>query len=186
MKTFNEFIAEEEKSLPKIYLDMDETLVDWMSGANLALKKAGKPSWNDSYWDKFSDKESNDQKWEILNKTRNFWESLKFTPDGIKIWNFTKKYKPNILSACGTEAKTCKKGKMNWLQKNLGLKNLSNIHLVRRNQKKDYAKSLSGKSNILIDDYEKNCKEFKNSGGIAIKVTNSNDVINKLKKLGFR
>ena len=183
MKKFKEYLKEDVSNLPHIYLDMDETLVDWMSGANTALNLAGKPNWNDKYWDKVPN--ADQEKWKILNNTKNFWENLQFTADGIKIWKFVRKYKPSILSACGSEAKTCKKGKMNWLNKKIGLKNLSNIHLVRRDQKKLYAQDKSGSSNILIDDYIKNCKEFESSGGIAIRVTSASYVINKLKRLGF-
>ena len=67
-----------------------------------------------------------------------------------------------------------------WVKKNLGLPN-NRINLVRRFQKKDYAVSGS----ILIDDYEKNTREFTAKGGIGIHHTSTSNTIRQLKKLGF-
>lgn len=194
MKSFHSYITEDvatatstQTQLPELYLDMDETIVDWMSGANAALKAAGKPEWYDPYWkENHSDDEAEKIKWDILNKTPNFWEDLEFTKDGLMIWKFVKKYKPHILSACGTLTKTCKAGKKRWLAKRLGMKNIGNVHLVRRSQKKMYAKDENDKPTVLIDDYIKNCQEYKSAGGIAIQVTTANAVISKLRKLGFK
>jgi 5'(3')-deoxyribonucleotidase len=191
MKTFLEYITEDsttidvELELPEIYLDMDETIVDWLSGANAALKHAGLPEWNDPSWKKQNSEEADKIKWDVLNNTPNFWENLKFMPDGKKIWNFVKKYKPKILSACGSNAKHCKDGKMRWLQSHLGLSNLSAIHLVPRSNKKNFAK-VNNKKTVLIDDYDRNCIEFMSAGGIAIQATTGDSIIRELKKLGFR
>ena len=191
MKSFIQYIIEGtttldvELDLPEIYLDMDETIVDWMSGANAALKKAGHPEWNDSSWKKYPSEEADKIKWDILNSTHNFWENLNFMPDGKRIWNFVKKYKPKILSACGANAKHCKEGKIRWLQTHLGMNNLSGVHLVPRSHKKQFAK-VDNKKTILIDDYDKNCIEFMSAGGIAIQATNGDSIIKELKKLGFR
>ena len=57
-----------------------------------------------------------------------------------------------------------------------------NIHLVVRSDKKSFAKG----NNLLIDDYEKNIKEWENAGGQAILHTNTNKTISELKKLGFK
>lgn len=190
MKSFRVFLKEDvatqtTTALPEIYLDMDETIVDWMSGANAALRAAGLPEWKDKHWDTLSDDDADEQRWGAVNANPTFWEDLDFMPDGRRIWNFVKKYKPKILSACGPTAKDCKRGKMVWLKKHLGLKNLGGIHLVRRTDKKKFA-VVDDKPTILIDDYLKNCQEYKIAGGIAIQATNGNDVIAKLKRLGFK
>lgn len=191
MKSFIKFISEDVEvdvglELPDIYLDMDETIVDWMSGANQALKNAGLPEWNHPSWKNQPPEEADKIKWDVLNSTPHFWENLDFMPDGKMIWDFVKKYKPKILSACGANAKHfCKEGKMRWLQRHLGLSNLSAVHLVPRSHKKKFAK-VNNKKCILIDDYDKNCIEFMTAGGIAIQATSGNSVINQLKKIGFR
>ena len=50
-----------------------------------------------------------------------------------------------------------------------------------RSQKQTYASPAS----ILIDDYEKNTKEFTARGGTGITFKNANQTIAELKKLGF-
>jgi phosphoglycolate phosphatase-like HAD superfamily hydrolase len=188
MKSFRSYIQEDvavATKLPDIYLDMDETIVDWISGANAALRRAGHPEWHAEDWNKYSESEADKIRWDVLNSTPNFWENLPFTADGKQIWNFVKKYKPHILSACGSLAgNICRSGKKRWLSKNLGLSNLGNIHLVARSEKKDYAR-VKGQSCVLIDDYAKNCEEFESSGGIAVQVTTASAVISKLKQLGY-
>lgn len=192
MKSFRVYINEDiatatvtKTKLPDIYLDMDETIVDWMSGANKALKDAGHPEWMSDHWKKYSEIEADKIRWGVLNNTPNFWENLPWMPDGKKIWNFVKKYKPKILSACGTLAgNICRDGKKRWLANHLGMNNLSGIHLVMRSEKKKYA-VISGKPTILIDDYLKNCAEYKAAGGIAIQATTGDSVIDSLKRLGF-
>jgi len=42
-----------------------------------------------------------------------------------------------------------------------------------------------GKPSILIDDYEKNVREFINAGGEGIHHTNTSKTIAELKRLGF-
>ena len=42
-----------------------------------------------------------------------------------------------------------------------------------------------GKPSILIDDYEKNVREFIANGGQAIHHTNTSKTIAQLKRLGF-
>lgn len=176
----------QEPDLPEIYLDMDETIVDWYEGANSALKKFGYPEWNHEFWKQYQNDEADDIKWSVINKIPNFWLNLKFTKDGKRIWDFVKKYKPHILSACTGHSPTCKSEKQKWLSRNLGLNNLSNVHLVKRSEKRLFAVGKNGKPNLLIDDYDKNCNEFRSAGGIAIQVTTASDVISKLQKLGFK
>jgi hypothetical protein len=58
---------------------------------------------------------------------------------------------------------------------------MSRINLVMRSQKQTYASPAS----ILIDDYEKNTKEFTARGGTGITFKSANQTIAELKKLGF-
>jgi len=188
MKTLYSILKESEQTnLPEIYLDMDGTIVDWEKGANKELVSAGYPEWNDPYWKKtYGNKADDVARWNIINKNPKFWEQLEFFDDGLKIWNFVKKYRPSILSACGALTKNCEKGKMNWIRMNLEpSRYINKIHLVNRADKKKYAVDKAGNKTILIDDYIKNCVEYENAGGIAIQVTTASQVIQKLKKLGF-
>lgn len=184
MKSLRTFINDNE--LPAIYLDMDETIVDWMSGADAALAKFGYPKWTHDFWKQYSSEEADSIRWAVLNKVPNFWLNLKWMKDGKKLWDFLKPYKPNILSAYSTYSPTSKPEKLQWLAKNIGLNNLNKVHLVQRAEKKKFAVDINGNRTVLIDDYLKNCNEYKQAGGIAIQVTTVSDVISKLKSLGFK
>ena len=74
---------------------------------------------------------------------------------------------------------------MKWLKKNTKFKR-GNVHLVLREQKKSYAKTKEEKPNVLIDDYDKNIKEWEAKGGIGILHTNVGTTIGKLKRLGYK
>jgi len=76
-----------------------------------------------------------------------------------------------------------KKDKSSWVQKNLGL-NSSDVHLVKRSMKREYA-TTNGQPNILIDDHPKNIKEWQAAGGIGILHQGASSTIQKLKKMGF-
>ena len=106
-------------------------------------------------------------------------------PGGKQLWSYISKHDPHILSAYVEESfdPNCIPGKTAWLRKNTGLSNRSKINLVRRKEKKLFAKR--GKPSILIDDYEKNVREFIANGGQAIHHTNTSKTISQLKRLGF-
>jgi len=184
MKSLKDFIV--GKELPAIYLDMDETIVDWYQGADAALEKFGYPKWTHEFWKQYTNDGADAIRWAVLNKIPHFWINLKWMKDGKKLWEFVKPYKPNILSAYSDYSPTSIPEKQQWIAKNLGLNNLSNVHFVGRKDKKKYAVAANGNPNLLIDDYDKNCNEFRSSGGIAIQVTNVSEVISKLKSLGFK
>ena len=56
---------------------------------------------------------------------------------------------------------------------------ISRVNLVQRHEKQNYAKD--SKPSILIDDYEKNTKEFSMKGD-CITFQNAGQVISELKK----
>ena len=98
----------------------------------------------------------------------------------MKLWSFIRKFNPHILSAYTPFDKNSIKGKQLWLQRNLKLTDKERIHIVRRDQKRAYAKG-----NVLIDDYGRNVKEWKSNKGIPIKYKTASEAISKLRKLGY-
>jgi hypothetical protein len=54
-----------------------------------------------------------------------------------------------------------------------------------RSQKKDFA-TTDEKPNVLIDDYDKNIREWEAKGGIGIHHTDVGKTISELKRLGFK
>ncbi len=159
--------------LPQIYCDMDQVLVNFMGGANKALAAQGlKP---------FQHTEK-DVKWQALQKVPKFWANLEPMPDAMTLWRFIRPYGPYILSTPSKHMPTCKPEKIEWVKKHLG--NVEQINLVPREDKQKFA-MIGGKPNVLIDDYEKNCKEWESAGGIAVRHINSMNTISQLRKLGY-
>ena len=161
--------------LPRIYCDMDGVLCDFAKGAE---KVTGMSITKWSYGSK-------SEKWDPIKNTPKFWHMLPWMDGGKELWNFISKYKPHILSAYVEESfdPNCIPGKSHWARTNLGIGN-NRINLVKRVQKQNFAKVV-GKPAILIDDYEKNTRQFTERGGIGITHTSTSNTINQLKKLGF-
>ena len=171
MKELVELIEASTEDLPEIYCDLDEVLVDFMRGANAAVG-------GDFV------KMDKDDRWNKVNQTKGFWANLGWKPNAKKLHSFIIKYNPHVLSAYTGRDPTSKVGKMKWLKKNANFKR-GNIHLVLRSQKKDYA-TTDDKPNILIDDYDKNIREWEAKGGIGILHTDVGKTISELKRLGFK
>ena len=171
MKELIELPEASNADLPEIYCDLDEVLVDFMRGANAAV------GGNFVKMDK-------DERWNKVNQTKGFWGNLGWKPNAKRLHDFIIKYNPHVLSAYTGRDPTSKIGKMKWLKKNANFKR-GNIHLVLRSQKKDYA-TTDDKPNILIDDYDKNIREWEAKGGIGILHTDVGKTISELKRLGFK
>jgi len=187
MKSFSEFIKENKKTqLPEIYLDMDGVLADWLKGANSVLEKFGYPEWRDDSWKQLDNEQRDEIRWSILKKQDKFWKNLPYMKEGKKLWRFLKPYKPHILSSVEERMKeTAIPEKKEWLSENLGLNNINRLHMVKHFTKNMYAVNENNEPNVLIDDYDVNCKMFEEAGGIAIKFESAEQVIKELKKLGF-
>jgi len=171
MKSLIQLMEVSDEELPKIYCDLDEVLVDFLAGADKAV--GGKFATHDK-----------DDRWNKINQTKGFWSGLNWKPGGKRLYQFISRYDPNVLSAHSGRDPTSKVGKSKWLAKNTKFPR-SNINLVKRHQKKNFA-TIGGNPNILIDDYIKNIKEWKSAGGIGIHHTNVNKTLAELKKLGFK
>ena len=153
MKELLDLTEVSSEDLPEIYCDLDEVLVDFMRGADAAV--------GGSFV-----KMNRDERWNRVNQTKGFWANLGWKPNAKRLHDFIIRYNPHVLSAYPDRDPNSKNGKMKWLKKNTGFKR-GNIHLVLRSQKKDYA-TTNGQPNILIDDYDKNIREWENKGGIGI------------------
>ena len=171
MKELVELAKVSNEDLPEIYCDLDEVLVDFMRGANAAVGGD------------FVKMDKN-ERWNKLNQTKGFWANLGWKPNAKRLHDFIIRYNPHVLSAYTGRDNTSKVGKIKWLKKNTGFKR-GNIHLVLRSQKKSYA-TTNEKPNILIDDYDKNIREWEAKGGIGIHHTDVGKTISELKRLGFK
>jgi 5'(3')-deoxyribonucleotidase len=160
--------------LPQIYCDMDQVLVNFMGGANKVLASQGLEPFQHT---------EKDLKWEALSKVPKFWANLEPMPDAMMLWRYIKTYNPYILSTPSKRMASCKPEKIEWVRKHLGA--VEHIYLVPREDKQKFAVTSDGKPNLLIDDYEKNIKEWVSAGGIGIRHINSMNTISQLRKLGY-
>lgn len=162
------------EELPQIYCDMDQVLVNFMGGANKVLTANGLQPFQHT---------EKDVKWQVLDKQPKFWANLEPMPDAMMLWRFIRQYRPNILSTPSKRMASCKPEKIEWIHKHLT--NFGEIHLVPREDKQKFAVTSDGKPNLLIDDYEKNIKEWIAAGGIGVRHINSMNTISQLRKLGY-
>ncbi len=118
------------------------------------------------------------QFWEPINKAGyDFWINLEWTDDGKKLWNYVKKYNPQILSA-PSKQNDSRIGKHDWVKREL-----PGTHLILRSAQ--HKCEFASPNSILIDDNETNIKQWKNAGGIAIQHISADNTINELKKLSL-
>ena len=182
-------LVQEQDSLPTIYCDMDGVLCDFNKGiANMFNLKSKNPS-EPGPMQMAGYSDANDwlsspntaPKWEPVSQYKMFWPTLPWIPGGMKLWSFIRKFNPHILSAYTPFDKNSIRGKQLWLQRNLKLTDTKRIHIVRRDQKKVYAKG-----NVLIDDFKKNTSEWKAAGGQPILYKSTPQVISDLKRMGYK
>ena len=171
MINLQELMKTSKESLPDIYCDLDSVLVDLMGGAGELL---GEPF----------DTADKGERWKKIAQTKGFWENLDWMPGGKKLYQFIARYNTHVLSAYSTRDPSSKNGKMKWLKKNTKF-TISNINLVRRAEKKNFAMT-NDKPNVLIDDFIQNIKEWEAKGGIGIHHTNVGKTLAELKRLGFK
>lgn len=169
MMTFQTF--REQQELPIIYCDMDGVVADFLKGS----KEATGQEFTDDIWDELP---------------LDLYAKLPKMPDADKLWKFISKYDLRMLTAYpkpdrGEISKTSQRDKVLWMKKNFNFPK-NKIHLVLRAEKKDYAKPKDGRKAILIDDMEKNVKEFESFGGIGIHHTSATSTIKQLERLGFK
>jgi hypothetical protein len=151
----------------KIYCDLDGVLVDFEKGYE---KLTGK---------NISGQHLNDHNfWKPINDAGyDFWINLEWKQDGKELWDYIKKYKPELLSAPSRQNDS-RIGKYDWVEREL-----PNVHLILRSakHKKDYASPDA----VLIDDRIDNINGWREAGGIGIHHVSTKDTISELKKLGL-
>ena len=161
-------LQEQEDPKYKIYVDMDGVLVDFDGGYE---KLTGMTT-------READKKGPEFFWKPISKAgAKWWITLNWMPDGKQLWDYVKKYNPELLSAPSRE-EASKMGKRIWVKRELpGAK----LILRSADKKQEFASPTS----ILIDDREKNIEQWEAAGGIGILHTDASSTIKKLKELGL-
>lgn len=116
--------------------------------------------------------------WEPIDKAGyDFWINLEWTSDGKKLWDYIKKYNPEILSSPSRENDS-RIGKHDWIKREL-----PDVHLILRSP--EHKKEFAGENKILIDDRPPNIESWEKAGGIGILHKSANETIRKLKNLSL-
>jgi FMN phosphatase YigB (HAD superfamily) len=166
---YKQIKEEEQTSQYKIYCDMDGVLCDFDRQFKQYSKMDPKT---------FESKYGVDKFWELIHKIGYiFWSKIPWMSDGKQLWDYIKKYNPELLSAPSKNASS-RYGKRLWVSENTpGAK----LILASRERKQNYSR----KNSLLIDDREDTINEWNAKGGIGILHTSANNTIEKLKELGL-
>ena len=152
-----------------IFLDMDGVLCDF-DGA-VAKQCGSKEKWADD-WSKLPS---------------NFFEVLPKLPDADLLVDYVRGlFDIHILTAIPKRGQFdgARVQKYKWCLDHLKIYP-SKIHVCFWEEKQYYAAEENLSPNLLIDDSERNCTQFKAKGGIAILHTSAENSIRELQQLGF-
>lgn len=106
-----------------------------------------------------------------------FWVNLEWKPDGKKLWDYIKKYNPELLSSPSKQNES-RVGKRQWVEREL-----PGVHLILRSAHKK--QEFANPNAILIDDRDTNVEEWVAAGGIGILHTSADETIKELKQLNL-
>ena len=163
----------------KIYFDMDGVLADFERGFRELcgfepIKQGAR------------DPKKEDLMWESARLVGHFYDKLMPMSGALDMFQkIYEKYgdKCEILTGIPKPRRgitTAGEDKISWVHRYLS-KDIV-VHIVFREEKKNYAK---GKGFILIDDYEKNIREWTEYGSTGILHISAEATIDELKKMGI-
>ena len=163
---FEQLTEEDKEDRFKIYCDMDGVIVDFDKGYfDLTGERASFGTDPEKFWAP------------ITKAGVAFWLKLPWMPDGKQLWNYIKRYNPDLLSAPSRE-ESSKIGKRLWVKRNVpGTK----LILRSAERKQEFATPNA----ILIDDRADNIQRWNDAGGIGIHHTSAENTIKQLQKLGL-
>lgn len=148
-----------------IYVDMDGVITDFSKQLSDLLGRKINRDW---------DFGSDPKIWKKIKEDGvSFWLDMPWMPDGKKLWNALKKYKPTILTSPSKDYSSIQ-GKKKWIKRNI-----PGTPYIIEPHKYKYAESDA----VLIDDMIDNIKKWEDTGGIGILHENANKTLTKLKKI---
>ncbi len=163
--------------IEKIYFDMDGVLADFNRGI---VELCGIDPLNQAN----KKPEDDDRMWEAVKAVDHFYDKLEPMEGALNMFNtIYEKYgdKVEILSGIPKPRRgitTSGEDKTNWAHRLLN-ENLK-VNIVYREEKKNY---VTGKGCILVDDLEKNIKEWNKEGGTGILFTSAPEVLEKIAEI---
>ena len=169
-----------DMQIEKIYFDMDGVLADFDRGIKELcglepLDQANKSPKDD------------DIMWEKVKEVGHFYDKLELMPGALEMFaTLYGKYgdKCEILSGIPKPRRgitTSGEDKTAWAHRLLSEK--LKVNIVFREEKKNY---VTGPGCILIDDLEKNIREWNEAGGTGILFTSAEDVLAQIVDMDMR
>jgi hypothetical protein len=161
-----------------IYLDMDGVLCTFEEDFQ---RLSGKHP--DKYEEEFGEKKY----WNfILDQGASFWEKLHPTTDmeELKEYVFSHFLRIGILSSSSKKnhgSNLVKQGKMKWLRNHGFLSKIPSNNIIIVDSARD-KKNYAWNNKILVDDYDRNVKEWIGAGGIGIHHTSARESIKQLSR----
>jgi len=118
----------------------------------------------------------------LVSNNYQWWVNLDWMPDGRELWNHIKRHNPIILT--GPQGPNSKKGKKDWVNRELGL---GKDRIIITHTKHEEVRPMlkKGIMPVLIDDLPKYVVPFRNAGGICIHHINTEQTIRELEAFGF-
>jgi 5'(3')-deoxyribonucleotidase len=165
-------------SQPIVFVDMDGVIADFSK----AVAEKILPGWNEGASD--ANKKVDREMWKGITlyqrRGGHFWYDLDPMPDTMVLWNYVKKYNPQILTAAGNPEYNAGEQKLRWMAERFGKDVVVNV--VRRSAEKA---QFATPGAILIDDKRKSIDPWEAAGGVGILHTTAVDTIVQLKKMGL-
>ena len=169
-KSVRESIPTDNKK-PKydIFLDLDGVLADFDTHFQTISGGIPPTEYESTY--------GKSKFWDLIGEHGSeWWVNIPWMKDGDELYNYVKKYKPQILTT-PSRSQDSRLGKEQWAK--------NHTSGVRVNFSFDKGEFAMPGNSILIDDKEKNIKSFENAGGIGILHKNTKNTINQLQILGL-
>lgn len=150
--------AEEYYTRFKVYVDLDDTLVD----LSTPMLQEFEVSSQEELKIKYSRDDINE--W-FNSKDIQFWANLEWKQNGKRLWFFLQRFRPYIISVHNNYPGAMI-GKTLWMCRNIvdGDIVANKTILLDKPEKEKYA----SKNSVLIDDYKPFCDSWINAGGLAV------------------
>lgn len=151
-----------------LYLDLDNVMADFYKAAK---EVSGLPEYSDNMWEYIEKVDHFFYKLEVLPYA---WQLLAY----LEYENIHYEFLTSTCLPTGTLWQ-CQADKVRWVQRKLN--SAVQVNCVTNWRHKKWF--CTGKDDILIDDLDRNCKDWESVGGIAILHKNFDDTIKQLKEI---
>lgn len=123
-----------------------------------------------------------DVMWKYINSHESFFLDMSICEGAMDFFESIKHLNPTILTACPkSNYELAARQKRMWVRKNLS----TEIKVIPMLGGKNKCLFMHDVGDVLIDDFEKNCKGWEEMGGIPIVHKNFDDTMQKLKEMEF-